>query len=43
MLFSNSTHYTEMDQFNFSQGAKGKNILPNTKYEHLTFQFFFQD
>ena len=40
-LPDNSTNYTEIDQYNFRQGAKAKNIIPLTKYEHLSFHFFF--
>ena len=40
-LPDNSTNYTEIDQYNFRQGAKAKNIIPLSKYEHLTFHFFF--
>ena len=27
--------------FHFRSGPKTKNIIPDTKYEHLTFQYFF--
>ena len=36
-----STNYKEIDQYYFRQGAQAKNIIPLTKYEHLTFHFFF--
>ena len=35
-----STYYTGMDQFNFRQGVRAKNIIPLTKYEHRIFTFF---
>ena len=42
-LPDNNTNYTEIDQYNFSQGAKAKKIIPLTKYEHPTFRFFPRD
>ena len=42
ILPDKSTNYKEIDQYNFRQGAKANNIIPLTKYEHLTFRFFFE-